>query len=641
MKKILSQITDDIRVVSFDVFDTLIVRPLYNPSDLFFFIEQDVQKTIKTLDIYPFHDLRILAEENARHKSNQDEVTLHDIYYELGKLWTLPDHFLQDLYKKEIEYEIRFCKRRESIYKLYRQLKEMGKKILFISDMYLDSKDIRTILLNAGYDDEKLFVSSSHKKTKLSGELYNIAYRNIDKKTILHIGDNINSDFLSAKKFGITPIKINSTVENFSLFINKINTTCDIYSQTVSSKYLGLRCVYALCANKFFDSTDTPDIYAPSFVGYIYLGLHLYALSQWLIKSTKNYKSIVFCSRDGYIPMKSVKKILNSINIKKCIKYVFTSRRALIPLFFVGENIEVLINQLKYADFTQKRMIQIVGPFLDSAFLAKHSPDSTPFKSQTDFINYLKVIKNNINSNALDTYIKECKKYFDKFFCEKSALFDIGYSIRTETILHNIYGYNIDSFYLHTISDIGMRRSSAYGIYENSFYNFLPKFAGGLREQLFSQIAPSCIGYTKKEYGHKPLFENQKYGDTTVITDIQKSALDFIDDICTTFRGSLDLIHILPHDASKPLEHYFNTATKKSMHIYKNFSFEDFISFGNKQIDLFSISALSSMDLTTLILRDFSTNKFKKSIFYMIFYPNLFFIKLKNFFIAKIQKLFP
>ena len=43
----LDKIADsDFDIVSFDIFDTIIIRPFYTPTDLFYLIENKIQKKV-------------------------------------------------------------------------------------------------------------------------------------------------------------------------------------------------------------------------------------------------------------------------------------------------------------------------------------------------------------------------------------------------------------------------------------------------------------------------------------------------------------------------------------------------------------------------------------------------------------------
>ena len=67
-------------VISFDIFDTLLLRPFANPTDLFYIIG-------KRLDMPEFHKLRIEAEKRAREiaiaETGSREITIYNIYAQI------------------------------------------------------------------------------------------------------------------------------------------------------------------------------------------------------------------------------------------------------------------------------------------------------------------------------------------------------------------------------------------------------------------------------------------------------------------------------------------------------------------------------------------------------------------------------
>ncbi len=178
---------DNYNIVSFDIFDTLIIRNNLNkPSDLFDLINDAEFKT-----------KRIEAEKLARAKAAKSEITLDDIYEHLP----LYDSGI------EIEAECSVCKSNSEMIPLFNYCRHSGKRILIISDMYLSSNVLTRILISAGYDVNgvDICVSSEYKDTKQSGKLYESVLRekHLDPGRMLHIGDNFQSDYIMAKRNGI------------------------------------------------------------------------------------------------------------------------------------------------------------------------------------------------------------------------------------------------------------------------------------------------------------------------------------------------------------------------------------------------------------------------------------------------------
>lgn len=181
-------------LISFDVFDTCIFRPFEKPTDLFYYIS-------KKLDIENFYSLRSEAEKLARLKTSKKnhEIDIQDIYNELPSETSNIINF-----QKEIEFEKELCYANKFMLNAFKALKQSGKKIIAISDMYLPKNVIEEILNKNGFSGfDKIFVSNEFKQGKSNGKLFKIAkreYKNI--KNCIHIGDNFVADIKGAKKGG-------------------------------------------------------------------------------------------------------------------------------------------------------------------------------------------------------------------------------------------------------------------------------------------------------------------------------------------------------------------------------------------------------------------------------------------------------
>ncbi len=181
---------EDIEVVSFDIFDTLLVRPYRKPTDLFKHLEIQYNSP-------GFCNERVFAEIRSRIKAGgmDKETTINEIYECI-----LPEY--KDLKAKEKEFEKQVLKKNPFIYKLYKAAINRGKKIIAISDMYLPKEFLREVLDINGYNEvSQIYVSSEYKQNKDSKILYKIAIEDLHIKPekILHIGDNLTADFCRAK----------------------------------------------------------------------------------------------------------------------------------------------------------------------------------------------------------------------------------------------------------------------------------------------------------------------------------------------------------------------------------------------------------------------------------------------------------
>lgn len=196
-KKDLVKYLSSYDVISFDIFDTAVYRKVEFPNDIFSIMS-------KKIGFNDFVTVRKKAEEDARRekelREGSREVTIHEIYRILKRDYNIDLSWE----KREIELEIEDAFANPYIFDICRRLQEMGKTIIFISDMYLPLKTIKDILKKCGYvkyDD--LFLSNDRGVSKGSGLLQKAVKEKYSTRSIIHIGDNYRNDVIKTKEAGI------------------------------------------------------------------------------------------------------------------------------------------------------------------------------------------------------------------------------------------------------------------------------------------------------------------------------------------------------------------------------------------------------------------------------------------------------
>lgn len=186
-------------VISFDVFDTLLFRPLAAPADLFDLVGMTLR--------YPgFRALRIQAEKQARQSrqahSGYAEVTLEEIWAELSRVSGIP---ADEGIRAEWTWERRCCTANSYMLAVVRALRAKGKTLCIVSDMYLGRERIRALLDGCGFGPfAAYFVSGDEGVSKSGGGLY-ARLRSFfgAQHTFAHVGDNPYADQKQAAAQGI------------------------------------------------------------------------------------------------------------------------------------------------------------------------------------------------------------------------------------------------------------------------------------------------------------------------------------------------------------------------------------------------------------------------------------------------------
>ena len=228
-------------VISFDIFDTLLLRAYVNPSDVFHHLE-------KINDEADFAGKRCYADGAARARNpEREEVTFDQIYEALGNR-------LQYLKQQEMDLEESALTANPEMMEAFNYAKSLGKKIVICSDMYFSGDFLGKVLKKKGFTDYyKLYVSSDLNKTKRSSNLYKhvLEELNISPDKMLHIGDNLGVDCDVADYLGISAFYYEKVIHRFF----EQNQRATIFYQK-NHEQIGASIILGVCAIKSLTSGD-------------------------------------------------------------------------------------------------------------------------------------------------------------------------------------------------------------------------------------------------------------------------------------------------------------------------------------------------------------------------------------------------
>ena len=595
------------KIVSFDIFDTLITRPFLYPKDLFVFLNDDYRKLSNNLGI-DFSKIREDCEVLARieaEKEKREDVTLDRIYEIIKEEYDISSSTIEFLKRKEIELELKFCKRRETAYSIYKLAKYLGKRVICTSDMYLPLEVIQNILQKNGYEDiDKIYLSREVMKSKSTGHLYEymIKSEGVEARNIVHIGDNYKSDFDKAKKYDIRSVYFPKTTDIMLDKNNTNNLSQMLYSSMpfwrdnqTSMNFIGIRTMIAIVANKYFDNpfrifnNESDFNIDPFLIGYYLLGMYMFGVGNWLLRETENkgYKNISFMARDGYLPME-IYNILKKYykNVPEA-KYLRVSRKALISAMIIDKidlykltdiinidnhNPKYIIKYVKdslkdYKDEEIKNIIEKNG--------IKYEED---IKTKQKFNKLVKIIINELfDEEKNDKKTRKLREFFGKYFEDRSATFDLGYSGRPELYLSVLCGKPIDTYFLNINQDEAIKYSNVAGYKLNTYFDAKPAVTGFAYESIISELAPSTIGYDLTGEEVKPILEKNKktYQEKCIISIMQNAAQQFVQDVLQIFGEEYKKLYYQDYYISLPFMAYINSSKPIDMQMFNSIGFED------------------------------------------------------------------
>ena len=599
----------NIKVVSFDIFDTLVTRPFLRPTDLFVCLNEDYRKMTNNIGI-DFSKIREDCEVLARtkaYKSKKEEVTLDEIYETIKEEYDISDEILSSLKQKEINLELKYCKRRETAYSIYKLAKYLEKRVICTSDMYLPKDVIKQIIEENGFYVDKIYLSDEIMKTKGKGTLYDYVLKEekIEAKEMVHIGDNYETDFENSLKHGIVGIYFPKTTD-LMLNRNHTNNLSQMFASSMpfwrdnqtSMNFIGIRTMLAMVANKYFDNPfrsfnrNSDFNIDPYLIGYYNLGMYMFGVVNWLLKETQNqgYSSLVFMARDGYLPMEIYNIMKKYYNNVPEAKYVRVSRKALIPAMIIKPiDLYKLIDVVNITNHSTKDLLYYIKDCIRNCseaelenIMSKNKIDlNANIETKQNFNKIIKIIiKELFDKEKNDIKNKKLREYFSKIYDGKSATFDIGYSGRPEVYLSILCEKPIDTYFLNINQDETLKYSDAAHYKLKTFFDGKPAVTGFSYETMISELAPSCIGYDIKS-DVKPILEksNITYQEYYVVSTMQKAAKEFVNDMLDTFGEAYKKLYYQNYYISLPFMAYINSSKPLDMLVFNSIGFEDTVRY--------------------------------------------------------------
>lgn len=343
-------------VISFDVFDTLLFRPLAQPADVFYLIGEK-------MGIMDFKNIRIWAERNARVKCDQKyghtEITLADIWKNLAE--DVGCDAAKGM-RTEQDAELALCYANPFMLEVWKRLIAMNKHIVIVSDMYLPKSCLCQILERNGFvGAKKVYVSCEYQKNKASGSLFKLVKKEIGNKSVVHVGDNPHSDQIMAGKHGFAVCPYPNA--NHSMMMYR---PFDM-SPIVGSAYRGL------VSNHIYNGLHT---YSREYeYGYLYGGLFVLGYCQFIHSYCEKNKvdQILFLARDGDI----LKQVYDQTYPGENTAYVYWSRKAAAKLM-ADEDKHDYFRRFIYHKVNQKYTIREILHAMELDFLTEEFSKPQP-----------------------------------------------------------------------------------------------------------------------------------------------------------------------------------------------------------------------------------------------------------------------
>jgi FMN phosphatase YigB (HAD superfamily) len=205
----------DARVLSVDVFDTLLLRAVPRPVDTFPLVAAFAHdRGWLQAHVTPaqFATVRQTAEADARRHAHQrrgsHEVSLDEIYRMMPPAW-FPCG-IEPLPRAELDATCEVTYANQAVLALVREARGRGVPVVLTSDTYFSEADLKVLLRRSDIEPEwfaHLVVSSEYGVSKHEGGLFTrlcALYPLVPATAIHHLGDHPHSDVQQALRAGVT-----------------------------------------------------------------------------------------------------------------------------------------------------------------------------------------------------------------------------------------------------------------------------------------------------------------------------------------------------------------------------------------------------------------------------------------------------
>lgn len=534
MKSLEQKLIDKIKpyeAVSFDIYDTLVKRCVVTPNDIFEVVANKFNKqSMKKISVEDFRNDRALAGKKAKEhlKNGLEETTLADIYEELPDFYKDIRTFLMRI---ELQQEANCCVANACLKRVYSWCVKEKKKIYIISDMYLPIDTIKVILEKCGYSDyEKLYLSSDVEKRKRSGHLFDYFLKDagLEASKVIHIGNDIRSDYLQALKKGIYSVKIPTATAN-----HKYRRLCSSRKPEYNKIERLIGNLSDSCWNEYFQ------------YGFEVVGPALYGFTIWLHNTAlkKENSKLFFLARDGYLMQKSYIKLYGDDALEN--NYIYVSRKSMAPaeLRKGSELTQILELETPYHYWCIDELCETLGVnikvgreiwnecglSLDQKLIKKDLLSNIKVKA------FYEKVSSQMKSTAEEKTQTIVKYLKQEGFTGNIIIIDVGWAGTIQKYLQKlIHDYKIDA--------------QIYGCYfglkpdalnASNIISYIPKeaapslFCSQLMEYPFTQLIGTTFGYKENEDGEvfpdlaDYEYEGKEDAESTEL--IQKGMMYFID----------------------------------------------------------------------------------------------------------------
>ena len=504
-------------VISFDLFDTLVMRKTLFNDDVVEYVNRRLMES--GIVLKDFCNKRLGSEKEL---SRNMAPTLTDIYQNVLQktdIDGMKDISAEELADLEWNIDFELLVPRKEICDIFKRTVKSAKKVYIITDTYYSKNQLEQLLKKCGITEYADILSSSDYQQSKAQGLYKYIQSREGIKKYLHIGDDIMSDIESAGKCGFETYRVYSGLDLLEE-VGSLGFTEHIHSL---SDHLKVGMFLAIIFNSPFQferEENDIEIRTAYDIGYLFCApvISGFVLWFWNHMQKKKFCNVWFSARDGYL----IRKMYTCLPGVSCDKIVYflTSRTAAIRAGVKDEKDIQYVDEMKFSGTPKENLKERFGINIvndkDKSYLTDE--------------NYLMMYKDAIFKKSHKLY-ENYQKYISKMEIGDGdiAFFDFVAKGTVQMYIQRLTSNHIKGFYFLQLEKEYMseKKLDIQSFYENEEHDDCAIYRDYyILETMLTAPHPSVVEFNE---AGEPVFadETRSEKDILCIERAQKGIYDY------------------------------------------------------------------------------------------------------------------
>lgn len=595
-------------VISFDVFDTLITRPVAHHGAVLELVEERLTRRLDDSELLRsvaavggYKRLRLDAGVRAMRQAQaagREEFDIAALLEEMSELAGISREKASTLFSHELDVERRIVLPREEGVRLLRAARAAGKRVILVSDTYFDGSFVRELLERAGITEfDRLYVSSEFGLLKKTGALFRRIGELEGGKRFLHVGDNRVSDEQMSTREGWTGRHLPAVFARYqdSPSVKRAWARVDL-RRSLSSSVL-----HGLIASRYGDtpSRDGSDFDGdPVRLGFEAAGPMFLSFAMWVLRESERRgdQDLFFLARDGFLVKEIYDRLIAAGFRGPRSHYLLASRRSLSTASLSSKEDLHASLRLRFSETTLRAFFAdrfgldvdtFDGRCLDHAGFsswddrvsdrASHAPALTRL---LDACSEGILARSRIEREAMLRYL-ESESFRG---ASRKSVVDIGHNASLQKALGELVGVReLGGYYFATFEGAREVRDAGFDIdsyllrfEDNRSSDHVYCRSIGFFEFLFLPDLPSFRSFELVEGVPRPVFvDGDERARAALVRQVHRGVLEFCDLAIRTLGDDLQSITFSPGDATRRVLRFAERPSRRDAEMFVGVSFVD------------------------------------------------------------------